>query len=240
MVTTGTQTPLAQVLSAAQRLPHAPQFRGLSPRVTHWVPQSVLPLAQVAWQVPLRQTWPVAQTVPQAPQFRVSLVKLTHAPAQELVPSGHAHTPAVQVAPAGQTVGQLPQWPSSSARFTSHPSLATPLQSAKPAAQVKPHAPAAQVGVALAREGQTLPHIPQPVTLVAVLVSQPLAASPSQLPKPVLQAPTPHAPAVHVAVPLAVTQARSQAPQCAGALRVSTSQPLEATPSQSAKPSSQA
>jgi len=108
-VTTGTHTPLAQVLSVGQRLLQAPQWRGLSPRVTHWVPQSVLPLAQVAWQVPVRQTWPAAQIVPQAPQLRLSLVRLTHAPAQELVPRGHEQLPAEQVAPAGQTVLQEPQ-----------------------------------------------------------------------------------------------------------------------------------
>ena len=108
-VTTGTHTPLAQVLSAGHRLSQAPQWRGLSPRVTHWVPQSVLPLAQVAWQVPLRQTWPTAQTAPQAPQLRVSLVRLTHAPAQELVPSGQEHVPAEQVAPAGQAMAHEPQ-----------------------------------------------------------------------------------------------------------------------------------
>jgi hypothetical protein len=43
------------------------------------------------------------------------------------------------------------------------------------------HAPIAHAGVALAR-AHARPHAPQCATLVAVLTSQPLAATPSQLP----------------------------------------------------------
>ena len=55
-VAIGTHLPLEQVFSAGQRLLHAPQWLMSSPRVTHCVPQSVLPLAHVAWHVPVRQT----------------------------------------------------------------------------------------------------------------------------------------------------------------------------------------
>jgi len=64
-----------------------------------------------------------------------------------------------------------------------------------------------------------------------------LVATPSQLPKPALQAPRVHAPATQAAVPPGVTQALLHRPQCATAVRVSTSQPLAGSPSQSAKPS---
>jgi hypothetical protein len=92
------------------------------------------------------------------------------------------------------------------------------------------------VVVALARAGQAFPHIPQCEVLVRVSVSQPLDALPSQLPKPGLQVKL-HIPALHVVVALArAGQAFPHIPQCEVFVRVSVSQPLDALPSQSAKP----
>ena len=62
---------------------------------------------------------------------------------------------------------QTPQWvvPESAA---SQPLLASPSQSAKPVTHGAVHAPAAHVGVALARAGQTVPQVPQFITSEAV------------------------------------------------------------------------
>ena len=75
---------------------------------------------------------------------------------------------------------------------------------------------------------------------VIPVVSQPLAAFPSQFEKPVRQAPTPQAPAVQVKVsPVPTLQRRPHAPQLRGALDRSVSQPLAASPSQSSRPGPQ-
>jgi len=73
---------------------------------------------------------------------------------------------------------------------------------------------------------------------VFVLISQPLAALPSQLPKPALHV-IPQVPAGQVAVPLVVLQTVLQDPQCSGLLRL-VSQPLAGLLSQSPKPEAQA
>jgi hypothetical protein len=93
--------------------------------------------------------------------------------------------------------------------------------------------PPEQVGEPLAVE-QTLPQDPQFPRLVLVFTSQPLAAFPSQLPKPALQLATVQLPATHAAVPFAAEQVLPQAPQFPRLLCVFTSQPLAAIPSQSA------
>jgi hypothetical protein len=56
------------------------------------------------------------------------------------------------------------------------------------------------VAAALAKE-QTWPHVPQLAALVAVLVSQPFAALPSQSPKSGLQPTSWHVPVAHAATP---------------------------------------
>ena len=95
--------------------------------------------------------------------------------------------PAAQVAAPftreGHATPQRPQFAALVERFTSQPLEATPSQSAKPSLQAKPQAPAAQVARAFAGAAQAFPHAPQWATLVAVLVSQPLEAVPSQSPK---------------------------------------------------------
>lgn len=66
------------------------------------------------------------------------------------------------------------------------------------------------------------PQRPQCITLVCVLVSQPVAASPSQSPLPAPQI-KPQRPSTHDAAPMAfIGHALLQAPQCAGSLSVFT------------------
>jgi hypothetical protein len=102
--------------------------------------------------------------------------------------------PAAQVAVlfAGGThaLPHAPQWATLVAVLTSQPLPARPSQLPKPALQLAtPQRPALHAGVALAG-AQAIPQPPQWATALVVLVSQPLAALASQLPKPALQAPS--------------------------------------------------
>ena len=88
---------------------------------------------------------------------------------------------------------------------------------------------------------QTRPQAPQFEAEARVSTSHPLVGSPSQSAKPVAQTGT-HAPATQAfaLVEGLVAQTRAQAPQFEAEVRVSTSQPFEGSPSQSAKPVAQA
>jgi hypothetical protein len=78
---------------------------------------------------------------------------------------------------------------------------------------VKSHIPIVQVAVPLVGAVQALPQRPQ-LLVVPSGVSQPLATTPSQLAKPVLQLPIAHAPEVQAAVPLGgAAQVTPHAPQ---------------------------
>jgi hypothetical protein len=92
------------------------------------------------------------------------------------VPAVHEGVPFITV----QARLHIPQCEGDVLTLVSQPSVAFMLQSPKPELQVKPHLPALHVVVALARVGQTFPQLPQCIVLVCVLVSQPLAALPSQ------------------------------------------------------------
>lgn len=80
-----------------------------------------------------------------------------------------------------------------------------------------------------------MPHIPQLLTFVVVLISQPLATLLSQLAKPMLHE-IEHIPAAHVGEPLFVLHAAPQAPQCSALVFRFVSHPFIATPSQSPNP----
>jgi len=82
---------------------------------------------------------------------------------------------------------------------------------------------------------QTLPQPPQLFVEVDVLVSQPFVISPSQLPKPELQV-IAQLPPLQLGVPLLFEHALEQVPQCRASFPKLTSHPVEAAPSQSAKP----
>jgi hypothetical protein len=149
------------------------------------------------------------------------------------------HTPNEQTSPEAHCRPQAPQLLRSLCSAASQPLLGLVSQLAKfsahaPSAQV----PLAQVAAALAKK-QGRPQPPQWVVLVVVLVSQPLTASPSQLPKPVLHVFSRHTPPVHATEPLARVQAWPQPPQLARLVEVSTSQPSPALPLQSARPEGQ-
>lgn len=76
-------------------------------------------------------------------------------------------------------------------KFVSQPFIALPSQSPHPALHVNPHDPSAHVVVALARDGQTVPHEPQLFTSVASRTHvDPQSVSPP--PQPLTQLPPEH------------------------------------------------
>ncbi len=99
--------------------------------------------------------------------------------------------------------------------------------------------PASQVPVAPAG-AQGAPQPPQCSRLVARSASQPLAGSPSQSPKPGVQASITHRPDSQRARALSGAHREPQAPQSVRLICRSTSQPLTASPSQSPNPERQA
>jgi len=185
---------------------------------------------------------PGPQTVPQAPQPLASVWRLVSqpfiaSPSQLPKPAAQVspHAPAVQVAVAlGPVAHARPQAPQCAALprvAVSQPFIASPSQSPKPASQVRPQRPAAQVGRALASAGHTLPHAPHSVTSdwrSTHDIPQRVwaAAQPDTQTFPVGAAP-------HTGV--APEHARPQAPQLPTASSAA-SQPLIASLSQSAKP----
>ena len=110
------------------------------------------------------------QTVPHAPQFAASEAVVTQRPLQLVWPAGQRSTqvPLEQVCVAVHARPQAPQLATLVERFTSQPVVATPSQSAKPVAQVRPQRDAAQVRVALAPVGHEVPQAPQFAGSVAV------------------------------------------------------------------------
>ena len=99
--------------------------------------------------------------------------------------------------------------------------------------------PVEHVAVALGRE-HAVPHAPQFETSEPRLVSHPFAIIASQSAKPALHAAMSQRPLMHAGVPFEALHRMPQPAQFVGSLRVLTSQPLLASPSQSAHPSSQA
>ena len=81
---------------------------------------------------------------------------------------------------------------------------------------------------------QVVPQPPQLARLVFVLVSQPSAIWPLQLPKPGLQLAMPQAPPEHCGVPFGVEQRLPHIPQLPTLVFVLVSQPSATRPSQSA------
>jgi hypothetical protein len=177
---------------------------------------------------PPLHVWPPAHARPHIPQCAALVLVLVSQPLAALPsqlpkPRVQAPTPQVPAAQVGiatfvrlQTVPHPPQFAGSTWVLTSQPSPVLLLQLAKPALQVIPHAPDAQVAAAFVRTGHTLLHAPQCAAVLVVLVSQPSAALLLQLPKPVLQVPTPQVPNAQVCVAtLPRAHARPQAPQFA-------------------------
>ncbi|MBK8694091.1 MAG: hypothetical protein IPN17_17860 [Deltaproteobacteria bacterium] len=216
-------------------------------------------------QVPAWQFWPPGHTRPQAPQLLLSPLRLISqplgtSPSQSRKPAAQeatVHAPAAQPAVPLITVHarpQVPQWATVVLVLVSQPLLRLPSQLPSPELQAMEHTPPLHAGVPPLL-GQRLPQLagmpdttgppmPQLLTLLSVVVSQPLPSMPSQLPRP-----TPHTtiemrhiPAVHTGLaPVGAEQRVPQAPQLEmSPIAVFTSQPLAGLPSQSAKPALQA
>jgi hypothetical protein len=149
--------------------------------------------------------------------------------------------PALQVGVPLILLHALPQplqFDVSVLRLTSQPLAGLPSQSAKPGLQAIWQLPLTHEGLPLLFE-QTLPHEPQLLTSLYVLISQPLLRLPSQFAQPALQL-MPQLPVVHVALPLVELQTLPHEPQCCGSEAMLISQPLAYWLSQFAKPELQA
>jgi hypothetical protein len=137
-----------------------------------------------------------------------------------------------------QPCPQAPQLVTDVFRFVSQPLLAIESQLPNPPVQVGTQPPVVHVVVPL-EFVQTLPQEPQLATAVLRFTSQPVDASPSQLPNPLLHA-TAHALSAQLAVPFVPLQTVPQAPQFATAVLVFVSHPFGVRPSQLPKPELQA
>jgi hypothetical protein len=176
--------------------------------------------------------------VPQRPQLPTLLVTLVSQPSPALalqspkptlqvVPQVPAAQRAVALEPAAQTRPQAPQLATVVRRSTSQPLAATPSQLPKFVAQVRPQVPAEQTAVEFDPAGQALPQRPQWATVLCTSTSQPLVATPSQLPKPGVQL-TPQVPVVHAGAEFEPEgQEVPQPPQWRGSLAVVTHEPLQ-------------
>jgi hypothetical protein len=194
-----THRPPAQALVAlarAQRVPQAPQLVALvlsevSQPLAALPSQSPKPASQAKVHARLAQRAAAlagtAQARPQVPQWATLVARSAQAPSQTVCPAGQfeAHTPALHTRPAAQRAPQAPQFAALLRVSASQPLAGLLSQSAKPGSQAKPQRPSAQVGRAFAGAEQAMPHMPQLVSSVRRSASQPLARSPSQLPKEV-------------------------------------------------------
>ncbi len=149
------------------------------------------------------------------------------------VPSRHA---CVEV----HALPQAPQWLLLLPRSASQPSTALPLQLPKPVLHAMAHAPPVHDVDALGRAGHAAAQAPQLLTLVARSVSQPLVATPSQSPRPVLQRKPQVDEAQVVVAPVRAGQALRQAPQLATSVVLLISQPSAPDALQSVKPGTHA
>jgi hypothetical protein len=189
----------------------------------------------------------VVQRTPQPLQFAGSLKVLTSQPLAGL-PSQSAK-PTLQVPTAQRplthdavalgTVHRAPHPPQLSeslANGASQPLLALLSQSPKPAehAAIR-HWPSLQAADEPGKVHR-FPHVPQCAVLVARVVSQPLAATPSQSAKPALQVPIAQPPAAHTPVALGSEQSIPHEPQLRASTARSTSQPSVGVALQSARP----
>jgi hypothetical protein len=243
------QTPAVQARPEGHTTPQPPQLSGSVCRLLHPLlgspSQSAKPALQVALHAPATQAAVVpgrtGHTTPQPPQLLTLDVlasqPLAALPSQSAVPLAQRkpQAPAAQTVAAPGRVGHArphaPQLVTLVARFTSQPLAGLRSQSAKPEAQTKAQAPAAQTAVAFAPAEQETAHEPQCVGSLPVFTQAPPQRE-SGAAQVVAQAPAEHTwPAGH---------ARPHAPQWALSLWPRTSQPLAALRSQSRKPAAQA
>jgi len=249
-VQTPAEQPLAATLEREQTVPHAPQLAGstavLAQKVDAPVPQVRRGEAQVALHAPPEHTRPAGQAAPQTPQLALSVRVLTSQPSAALAlqsakpaaQAAMAHTPEEQVAVAlgrAQARPQAPQLVALVWVLVSQPLEAEPSQSAKPTAQrTTVQVLAEQPLAATLGRAHTVPHAPQLAGSTVVLAQK--AEAPLQVRRGAAQL-VPQRPPEQTEP---AGQATLHAPQLALLARVFTSQPLLATPSQSAKPGAQA
>ncbi len=185
------------------------------------------------------------QPCPQVPQLATLALVLVSQPSTGIVlqsakpalQASSAQVLAVQAAVAfanEQPCPQEAQFATLLVRSVSQPLTTLLSQSPRPAAQLDSvHTPALHEAPPPMNE-QTFPQELQLFTLVCVLVSQPSAVIPLQLPNPPLQTAMAHVPPEHWGVALARTHTFGQLPQCVGSELTFTSQPSLASPLQSA------
>ncbi len=184
--------------------------------------------------------------MPHAPQLVADVFVLTSQPvdarpSQFPKPVLHAmvHAPSEQPGEPFVPLHMVPQAPQFDALVSvlvSQPFVALPSQLPNPALHApKVQTPLTHDSAALARS-QTAPQAPQLARLVFVLVSQPLAALPSQLPRPGLHVETPQTPPTQFGVPPVAGQTLPHVLQLLTSEFVFVSQPLFGLPSQFLKP----
>jgi hypothetical protein len=109
------QAPLEHVgvafAALGQVIPHVPQFARSFVRLTHALPQRVVPALHPAMHVPPVQVSPVAHARPHMPQFAPLVMRSTQAPPQAVCPVGHTrrHVPVTQLCPVAQALPHMPQ-----------------------------------------------------------------------------------------------------------------------------------
>jgi len=129
-----------------------------------------------------------------------------------------------------------PQFETSLRRSASQPLTGFPSQSWKPIRHEVTQLPSVHPGNAFGRAAHRVPHAPQFETDVLVSVSHPFDGLVSQSAYPSAHRAIEQRPAEHMADALGGMQATRQPPQWATSVAVFTSQPLAASPSQSAYP----
>lgn len=248
---------VALALAKLHTVPHAPQFAALvfvfvsQPSDTRPL-QLPYPVAHVSEHAPALQlgvAFVVEHAAAHAPQFVALVLVFVSQPSETTplqLPKPVVHVPRAQVPVVhvslafarSHTVPHPPQFVSVWV-LVSQPLLGLPSQLAKPDAQVGTQAPAVQTVVPFAFV-QAAPQLPQLVALVFRFASQPFEARPSQLPKPVLQAPSTQAAAEQLAPAFANVQALPHEPQLVAVVLRFVSQPFVGSPSQSPNPAAQA
>lgn len=160
-----------------------------------------------------------------------TLLQSPHPDAQEATVHALLAHPAVACASV-QTVPQAPQFVGLVVVFVSQPFDVVPSQLPHPVEQdAIVHALLTHVSLALGRL-QTVPHAPQFVALLVVLVSQPSDVTLLQLPHPNKHDAMVHALLAQPSLALARLHTWPHDPQLLTLVLVSTSQPLAVTPSQ--------
>ena len=248
-----------QVVPLQQGCPLAPQSFVQLPLTQARPPAQMLLVQQgwpsapqpVAWQVPKTQAGvPPVHATPHWPQLFVSVRRLLSQPLVRLLsqsrkPAAQLQRPLRQVLFSvlppddGQLTPQALQFVFDVLVFVSQPLPTIESQFPKPALQVViEHALPPQVPVATwSRLLQFVPHVPQLVTSVASVVSQPLLALLSQFPRPPMQTRLAQSPDAQLALvtPGRALQLLPQPPQFVAVLVMFVSQPLLLIVSQFAK-----